>query len=149
MKPSAAKLLIVSILLLPITYSHAGPYTDDLSRCLVDSTSKRDRATLVKWMFSAASLHPAVKDIAKVSETQLNDANRQIANLFMKLLTESCRQETKKAVKYEGKSTIEHSFRILGQVAGQELFTSPEVAAGMSSLEEHLDEEKLKSLLEG
>ena len=33
------------------------------------------------------------------------------------------------ALQYEGASTLETSFMILGQVAGQELFSSPEVAA--------------------
>jgi len=33
-------------------------------------------------------------------------------------------------------------------VAGQELFASPEVAAGMAGLEKHLDSEKLQALVE-
>lgn len=126
--------------------SFAGPYTDELSKCLVESTSPRDRTDLVRWMFTAAALHPAVKPISNVTDEEVDDANKVIADLVTNLLTESCRAETEKALQYEGASTLENSFMILGQVAGQELFASPEVAAGLSGLEKHLDEEKLGSL---
>ena len=66
----------------------------------------------------------------------------------MRLLTDSCRTQTKEAIRYEGASTLESSFRLLGEVAGQELFSSPEVAEGMSGLENYVDEEKLNELLE-
>ena len=139
-------LITVTVASIVATVTYAGPYTNDLSKCLVESTSIRDRIDLVKWMFSAASLHPAVSSIASVSEEQLDAANKSVADLVMKLLTESCRQEAEKALKYEGEATFQASFQVLGQVAGQELFASPEVAAAMSGLGKHLDEEKLKSL---
>ena len=140
-------LFAFAIVSIAASNTYAGPYTDDLSKCLVESTSTRDRAALVKWIFSAASLHPAVRSIVSVSEEQLDEANKTAADLIMKLLTESCRQETQKALKYENEVALQASFRVLGQVAGQELFSSPEVAATMSGLDKYLDEEKLKSLI--
>jgi hypothetical protein len=133
--------------LFPAYSAYGGPYTDDLSKCIVESTTPGDRADFVKWMFAAASLHPAVKSIAAVSQEQLDAANRQTANLLMKLLTDSCRQVAVKAVKYEGKAAFENSFKVLGQVAAQELFASPEVAAGLTDLTKYIDGEKLKSAL--
>lgn len=126
--------------------AYAGPYTDDLSKCLVESTTPQDRADLVKWMFAAASLHPAVRSLASVSTEQLNDANKKTADLVVRLLADSCRQETQKALKYEGQMTLQASFQVLGQVAGKELFTSPEVATALSGLEDYLDVKKLESL---
>jgi len=35
---------------------------------------------------------------------------------------------------------------VLGQVAGQELFSSPEVASGMAGLQKYLDADQLKAL---
>ena len=131
-----------------VASAYAGSYTNELSKCLVDSTSVRDRTALVKWVFSAASLHSAVKSIASVSEKQLDEANKNTADLFMRLLTETCKQETKNALKYEGEVTIQLSFQVLGQVAGRELFSSPEVSKAMSGLEKHLDADKLKALIE-
>ena len=126
--------------------SSAGPYTDDLSKCLIESTSPTDRIDLVKWIFMAGALHPVVKPVTSVSEQQLDDANKTVAGLFMRLLTDTCKSSTEKALKYEGVSTIETSFRILGQVAGQELFSNPDVTNGMAGLDKYLDVEKLKAL---
>jgi hypothetical protein len=65
----------------------------------------------------------------------------------MQLLTESCRQESAAVIKYEGLAAFQSSFQILGQIAGNELFASPEVAAGMAGLEKYFDGEKLQSLI--
>ncbi len=73
--------------------AHAGLYTDDLARCLVDSTSKDDRVALVRWMFVAAAAHPAVASIANVSPKDREEADKKLATLFMRLLTDSCKEE--------------------------------------------------------
>ena len=146
MKISAATLLLFILQSFFAMNAYAGPYTDALSKCLVDSTSRRDRMDLVRWMFSAASLHPAVAPISAVSEEQLDSANKTIADLVVKLLTDTCRPETEDALQYEGTSTLEASFSILGQVAGQELFSSAEVTSALAGLEKHMDADKLGTL---
>lgn len=77
----------------------------------------------------------------------MDAANRQTGEMVMKILTESCPKQAEKAIQYEGASALETSFEVLGQVAGQELFSSPEVAAGMAGLVEYLDENRLKAAL--
>ncbi len=69
-----------------------------------------------------------------------------MGNLLMRLLTESCKKEAEKALEFEGDATMQASFQVLGQVAGRELFASPEVAEGMAGLEKYLDKDKLESL---
>jgi hypothetical protein len=140
--------MAVAVAAVAATGAHAGPYSDDLAKCLVESTTTEDRTLLVQWMFAAASLHPAVSSIASVSEEQLDEANKRTADLFMRLLSKSCMEETQKALKHEGENTILTSFRILGEVAGRELFSSPEVGGALSGLDKYLDDEKLKSILE-
>lgn len=126
----------------------AGPYSDDLTKCLVGTTTPQDRVALVQWMVSAALLHPAVKPFASVSAEQLDLANKRTADLFLKVLTESCRQESVAVLKYEGLPALQSSFQILGQIAGQELFSSPEVTAGMAGMKKYFDDERLRSLVE-
>ena len=126
---------------------YAGPYTDDLTKCIVESTSPQDRIDFVKWMFSAMAKHPAVKSMSSVSEEQRNEISQKIADLFMKLLTETCREKAEKAIKYEGQLAMQNSFQVLGQVAAQELFTNPDVASVLSGLDKYIDTEKLKSSL--
>ena len=62
------------------------------------------------------------------------------------LLAERCKEQTKKAVKYEGPAAIQLGFQVLGQVAGSDLFSSPEVAKGMAGLEKYIDKQKLEML---
>jgi len=64
----------------------------------------------------------------------------------MKLLTDSCKTEAQKAVQYEGQTTFQIAFEVLGKVAGQELFSSPEVAANLKGLAKYIDVEKIKAL---
>lgn len=126
--------------------AHAGIYADDLSRCLVESTSKEDRLALVRWLFTAATEHPAVADIARASSEQLEQTSKTTAEMFVRLLTDSCLVQAKKAVEYEGPATFAVSFQVLGQVAGMELFGSPEVNAAMAALEKYTDKTKLEAL---
>ena len=56
----------------------------------------------------------------------------------MRLLTESCKDAATTALKFEGPATLQLSFQVLGQVAGAELFSNPQVAAVMADLDKHM-----------
>ena len=66
--------------------------------------------------------------------------------LVMKLLTESCKAQAQKALQTEGPGTMQFAFEVLGKVAGQELFSSPEVAGNLKGLAKYIDPEKIKAL---
>lgn len=104
--------IVVALIVLLTRTVFAGPYSDQLAKCLVRSTSEEDKNELVKWMFAALASHPEVKSMAAISETQREELNEKTANLMMRLLTESCRFETQEALKYEGQSTLEASCRL-------------------------------------
>jgi hypothetical protein len=127
--------------------AHAGPYADDMSKCLVQATTPADRGVFIKWMFSAMALNPEVESMAKISETQREQMNQAAAGLFQKLLLVSCKTQTQQAVRYEGPQTIGQAFNVFGQVAGRELFANPRVAEGMGGLMKYVDESKLNELV--
>src|SRR5580692_5230588 len=79
----------------------AGPYADDLSKCLVKSSSADDQLTLMKWIFAALSAHPAVKPLANISDSQRTEFNAKAGALFERLVTKDCRTESVAALKYE------------------------------------------------
>lgn len=143
---AAAAALVLSAAAMNTAY--AGIYTDDLSKCLVRSTTDQQKSILVEWVFAIAALHPVVKPLSMVSETQRDSLNKSVANLFTVLLTDSCRKETQDAVKYEGSGAIQSSFSVLGQVAMTNLFSDPGVAAGMGGFTKYLDQAKFKSVLQ-
>ena len=124
----------------------AGPYTDDLSKCLVRATTEQQKAVLVEWVFSIAALHPSVKPLSSVSDAQRTDLNKGVAALFTTLLTDTCRKETQDAVKYEGPAAIQTSFGLLGQVAMTDLFSDPSVTQGLGAFTQYLDKAKFDAV---
>mgnify|MGYP000627300516 CR=1 FL=1 len=127
--------------------SQAGIYSDDLSRCLIESSTPTDKAVLVKWLFTSMSLHPDVVEMANVSEDQRRESNSAVADMYTKLITQTCVEQAKKAVKYEGLAAIQQGFNVFGQVAGKELFENPNVAQGLSGIDEYIDNEEISSVL--
>ncbi len=138
---------VFSLAFLAAQSATAGPYSDEMAKCLVASTSEADKNFLVKWMFAAAALHPAVKSISSISDAQRNELNVKTAKLFERLLTESCKSQVQTAIKYEGQSTIESAFQVLGQVAARGLFSDPSVNGFIAQLGNHIDPKKMESVL--
>jgi len=127
--------------------AQAGVYSDALGKCLVEASSSEEKQQLVQWIFFAISLNPAIKPYATITTEQRGATDRNMAQLFEKLLGDTCNKETREAMKYEGSSAFEASFRLLGQVAGREIFESPEVAAGSAEFTKHLDIQGLQKKL--
>ena len=139
-------LLILGLLTLsPLTI--AGEYTDELSACLLGTTSEENKHSLVKWRFTAMALYPAVEEIAGVSRPAREHANREMAQLIIKLLSRACFNDTRLALKNEGSTALQTSFAALGQVAATNLLSDPNVAAGLASLETYIGAEDLENRL--
>jgi len=114
----------LALAVLPSEPAVAGIYSDELAKCLVRETTDGDRTFLVKWIFASASVHPAVRSIASVSDADRTELNKKVAKLVEKLLTESCKNETQEALKYEG----------------------PTVARSKTEFANHLDKQKFEKL---
>lgn len=125
----------------------AGPFADDMAKCLVRSTSDSDRADLVRWIYSAMSLHPDLASMAKVSAKERDDLQERAAKLFSRLMFESCRSEFVQAVQNEGPSTLEYAFSVLGQVAMRGLMSDSHVSESFQALGKSLDQNKLKAIV--
>lgn len=138
-------LIIIATCVISIN-AYAGVYANELSKCLVESTSVREKTVLAQWVFSVLSHHPNIKQISSVSKTQSEQINRKTANLFTRLLTESCSSETRKTLKFEGLLALEKSFELLGETAMQELFSDPRVEKESSSFTKYFNESKFKHL---
>ena len=137
-----ATLSLATFLGFTSTGAEAGPYGDDLGRCLVKSTTSADKRVLVKWMLATAALHPDIQPIAAVSTQQRDGLHKAVGMLFDRLLTQTCSQQAIQAFNFEGGSTIEYSFQIPGQVAARELFADPTVVAGMAEMTKHAESRK-------
>lgn len=144
---SHIKVLTLTLVLSFTGPSYAGVYSDDLARCLVESSTPSHKSALVKWMFTAMALHPDVASMASISAQQRYEVNKAASEMFVTLMTDKCLSQAKKVIQYEGALAIQQGFNVFGQVAGQELFNNPNVAQGLADLEQHMDSEKLATLL--
>ena len=126
--------------------TYAGIYTDDLSRCLVESTSEVERNQLMQWVFSGLANHPGVQLMVDISVDERDRINQATGVLFERLLTESCRGEVQQAVRYEGDVALGDGFRALGGIAGAELANHPRVLQANEALFQYVDSRKIEEL---
>ena len=140
------KLSIISLLFLTCSTGFAGPFTDKLSICLVEKTTSDDKNKLIKWVYGAMSSHPTVKSLSNIPLNVGKKLNKDTANLFMDLLTNRCKEEAEKAIRYENKLAIQTSFAILGKVAMQGIMSDKNVIQFMGGLDSYLDKEKLQAI---
>jgi hypothetical protein len=139
--------VVLSMVTLFSTPALAGPYSDEMSKCFVNSTTTADKNSLMKWYFAVVALHPAVKSIANVTQAQRTVMNRDVAKLFERLLTKSCKNEAQQAIKYEGSESFSSGFRTLSEVAARGLFTDPSVSNGIGEFSKFLDQAKIEETL--
>ena len=125
------------------TPANAGAYQDSFSRCLVDSTTESDRVTLIRWIVVAYLSHPNISRLAQISPEQRNSVSIENAELFERLLLLDCHEELKKAVQFEGESSIQTSFRTLGAVAAEVLATDRDVQSFMVDFVKYVDTDRL------
>jgi hypothetical protein len=137
---------IVAVALLTMSPAFAGVYGDDLSRCLVEKSTPEEKSLLVQWIFVAMSRHPSVSSFTRITADDVERYNKIAGELFTRLLTETCAEPSKKAIRYEGATAFQSAFQVLGQVAAGDLFQNPEVAAVMGGLDKYLDAKKLETL---
>jgi hypothetical protein len=128
--------------------SGAGPYADDLAKCMVRTSTPADRAEFVKFLFSAMAQHPDVSSMANIPPRQMESTVKASGELIQRLLLQSCRSETQQAIRYEGMEAVFYSYQFYGQAMAAELFGNPIVAAKMKDLNNYLDADKFKAFAE-
>ena len=124
----------------------AGPFADEMAKCLVTSTNNRDRNKLIKWIFKVYSDHPEVSYMVDLSDREKKVIDKEMADLFTRLLSEDCLDESKKAQKYEGDIVFFNAFQILGQTAAKGFMGNPDVKRSMNKFSELIDIKKLDYL---
>ena len=90
--------------------------------------------------------HPDVSNIVDLSEREKNVIDKDLADIFTRLLSVDCVDETKKALKYEGQPVLGKAFQVLGQIAAKGFNEHPNVAKSMTKFFELIDSEKIDFL---
>ena len=137
-------ILATGVLALPAS---AGVYGDSLGKCLVSTSTDDEKQKLVEWIFSAIALNPSVSSYVNIPPEKRTQIDKDMAGLFEKLLGETCKSEAAEALKYEGSASWGTAFQLLGQVAGQQIFSAPEVSKGAEGFMKYMDTEALQKKL--
>lgn len=128
--------------------SYAAEFSARLADCLLASTTEDDRRSLVRWMFAATALHPALAEMSEISFSAREKANRDMAALLVDFLSVRCFSETQAALRNDGVQALQASLGVLGQLAATELFDDGQVTAALGSLETYISAEDLQRRLE-
>jgi hypothetical protein len=127
--------------------SHANQSALQLGTCLTDSLNGKERKNLAKWIFLGMSSHNAIKPYSKVLESDFDESDKYIGTLITRLMTEDCPQQAKAAFQENGSVAIEGAFRIVGEVAMQELMTDQKVSQALGRFEKYVDQQKMSEIL--
>ena len=138
--------LSLAILIVCSCFSFSPVYAagQALGSCMVDSMTGRERKETARWVFFAIAAHPEIKQYSQVSPETKEKADKNLAALVTKLLTEDCLEQAQTAVKEEGDAAIIGAFELVGEVAMMELMMNNDVAQAIGSYARFLDYEKLQ-----
>lgn len=135
--------LIAVALLGSAQLATAGPTVDQLSNCLVKSTTTTDKKTVLQWTFVALSTHPDLKAYSNVTDVQKEQLDKSLATVLQRILVEQCSSQTKAVIAAEGVQAVGDSFQELGQITGEEILENPEVKGQLKGVLRYVDLNKL------
>ena len=120
----------------------------DLESCVVAAADGDDRRVLAQWMFTALALHPDLAGMARVSDARREQANREMARVLERFLTEDCPTQAGHAFRTGSAEMAFHrAFLRVGQLAGESLFADPGVAAAGQGVVEYVDLQRVAGAL--
>ncbi|MDN3717750.1 hypothetical protein [Vibrio breoganii] len=140
------RILILCIGLLSTATMQASQEGQDLGVCLSDSLNGKERKLLVRWTYFGLSTHSTIKPYSNISKADIDNTNKQVAVLMMRLITEDCPKEASTAYEANGSKAIEQAFGIVGQVAFQELMNEPSVLQSFEGYLDYIDEDKINKV---
>ncbi|WNZ56023.1 hypothetical protein QT397_24805 [Microbulbifer sp. MKSA007] len=142
------KAIVLSSSLIATGAAYANQEAQQLSICLTDSMNGKERKNLAKWIFFGMSSHSSIKPFSKVTESDIGDSSKYVGALITRLITEDCPSQAKAASKVLGSAAFDQAFKVVGEVAMQELMAEPSVGHSLGAFEKHLDKEKFNAVFQ-
>ena len=135
---------LISATLLSVTQvTLAGPTVNQLSDCLMKSTTATDKTTVLQWTFVALGNHPDLKALSNVTASQKEALDKNLATVLQRILVEQCSAQTKAVIAAEGVQAVGDSFQELGRITGEEILENPEVKSQLKGVLRYVDLNKL------
>ncbi len=139
---------VLAIFLYCLTLAaNAQPAIEAFANCMADNSSGKDRKVMARWFLVSMGAHPEIKSITSISASAPEETSKAMGELFTRLLTENCPKQTKAAIEVAGPQALQAGFKMLGELAMEEITTNKEVSTGLSLIDKYIDREKMKSTL--
>lgn len=136
-------LAIISAMFGTTQIANAGPAVNQLSDCLVKSTTAADKTTVLQWTYAALSVHPDLKAFSNVSAEQKDQLDQKLAQVLQRIIIDQCSAQTKNVIQTEGLQAVGQSFQQLGQNAGEEIVKDPAVKQQLQGTLRYIDLNKV------
>jgi hypothetical protein len=127
--------------------ARAGPYADELSKCLAEKSTDAERTQLAVWLYEEMSANPTLKPMSNVTDAQRTESRKAVASLVQRLLIDDCRPQAAAALKNEGGGVALRSFWGIAQDSIGSLARDPAVTTNMSQIGQYFDTAKLAAAL--
>ena len=137
------EVLLAAMVLGATQMSMASTAVDQLSDCLVKSTTATDKTAVLQWTFVALSTHPDLKQFSQVTEDQKTALDKNVAQVLQRILVEQCSAQTKAVIQADGIQAVGESFQQLGQITGDEIVKNTEVKQQLNGLLRYVDLNKM------
>lgn len=125
----------------------AMPEAEALGNCFVLKSTGEDRVALVRWFASAMLASPKTADLAQLAPGKMEQAQRQVAAIFTRLMTKDCLTEAQAVAKTSNASAgFELAGSALGKIAVRELLSDPAAEAAISGFAKYVPKEDFKKL---
>lgn len=135
--------VMAGIVLMSSQISTASVAGDQLSDCLVKSTTATDKTAVLQWTFSALSTHPDLKALSNVTDAQRAQLDQNFAKVLQRVIVEQCAAQTKAVIQADGLQAVGDSFQALGRTTGEEIIQNPEVKQQLKGVIRYVDLNKL------
>ena len=141
------RILSTCLLIVALTFpASAGPSSDRFALCLVKSTTPSDQVNLIRWIASIIGKHPDIADLVDVSTVTQDNIDKDLGNLFTRLVALDCKNEAYEASVLDGDVAFELAFEVLGQVAMVNLMEHENVILGFDGFLRYIDFEAFEFL---
>ncbi len=115
---------------------------ENLERCLLQSATQEDKNVLARYIYAGMSKHPLVKNLSDISPDELDNINKDTAQVLETLLIEKCKNETKTVFESKNEEALVQAMEKLGESAGLELVSHPDVENSFTDIDKYFDYNK-------
>ena len=117
-----------------------------LQECIKQSTSGRDRIIAARWLMAGMGSAPQLRDLASIEPETKRGIDRQLAQLFTRLMTVDCLNEARPVFQSNDPAAMRAAGGTLGEIAMQEIVAHPETLRAVEGYAEFLNLEDFEVL---